>query len=323
MEIPFWFWIAFTGMILTLLALDLGVFHRRPHEVTLKEAAAWSGIWVSLALLFNLWVYHYAGSGPALEFLTGYLIEKSLAVDNIFVIALIFTYFAVPAAYQHRVLFWGILSALVMRGGLILGGAFLIDAFHWVLYLFGAFLIFTGIRMVRREEKPVDFNQTFTVRMLRRVIPVTPDFRGPRFFTRENGVWLATPLLAVLVLVEITDVIFAVDSIPAIFAVTQDPFLVWTSNVFAILGLRSMYFLLAGVIPKFHLLKVGLALILVFVGFKMLAIDVYKIPTLVSLAVVASVLISTAVASMLWPKPHAEPELAIEATASSSEGPRM
>lgn len=323
MDVPFWFWIAFTGLILALLALDLGVFHRRAHEVTLKEATIWTGIWVSLALGFNLWLYQYAGSGPALEFLTGYLIEKSLAVDNIFVIALIFSYFAVPAAFQHRVLFWGILSALAMRGALILGGAYLIESFHWILYLFGAFLVFTGIRMVRREEKPVDFNETFAVRMLRRVMPVTPDFRGSRFFTRENGVWMATPLLAVLVLVEITDLVFAVDSIPAVFAVTHDPFLVWTSNVFAILGLRSMYFLLAGVIPKFHLLKVGLAVILVFVGFKMLAIDVYKIPTLVSLAVVASVLITTAVASMLWPKPHAEPELAIEAPASSSEGPRM
>lgn len=306
MEIPFWFWFAFTGLILILLALDLGVFHRKAHEVSLKEAAIWSSVWVSLSLMFNLWIYHYAGSGPALEFLTGYLIEKSLAVDNIFVIALIFTYFAVPAAYQHRVLFWGILGALVMRGALVLGGAYLIDSFHWILYVFGAFLIITGIRMVRREEKPADFENGIAVRLLRRIIPVTRNFHGSRFFARENGIWVATPLLVVLVLVEVTDVVFAVDSIPAIFAVTQDPFLVWTSNVFAILGLRSMYFLLAGIIPKFHLLKVGLSVILVFVGVKMLGADIYKVPTLVSLVVITTVLTSAVIASLLIPAPHSE-----------------
>lgn len=323
MDVPFWFWLAFTGLILALLALDLGVFHRRPHEVTLREAALWSGIWVSLALVFNLWVYQHSGSEPALEFLTGYLIEKSLAVDNIFVIAMIFSYFAVPAVYQHRVLFWGILSALVLRGALILGGAFLINAAHWILYLFGAFLIFTGIRMAMREERPVDFNDTLAIRLFRRVIPVTSEYRGSRFLTRENGVWVATPLLAVLVLVEVTDLVFAVDSIPAIFAVTQDPFLVWTSNVFAILGLRSMYFLLAGIIPKFHLLKAGLAVILMFVGTKMLIADFYKIPTLASLAVVASVLLIAVVASILTPKDQSETTLSLELPIPSPEEPRM
>jgi tellurite resistance protein TerC len=306
-------WVAFTGFVLALLALDLGVFHRRPHAVTLKEAAIWSGIWVSLALGFNLWLYLHGGSGPAMEFLTGYLIEKSLAVDNIFVFAMIFTYFAVPAMFQHRILFWGILSALVMRGVLIFAGAYLIDAFHWVLYLFGAFLIVTGIRMTRREEKAVDFNESFVVRMIRRVIPVSGMYHGANFLVRQKGVWIATPLLVVLVLIEISDVIFAVDSIPAIFAVTQDPFIVWTSNVFAILGLRSMYFLLAGIIPKFHLLKPALAVIMVFVGTKMLLLDVYKIPTLVSLSVVALVLLTAVIASILIARnrPESDPQLAI------------
>lgn len=309
MDVPIWLWVAFTGFVLALLALDLGVFHRRPHAVTLKEAAIWSGVWVSLALSFNLWLFTRGGSEPALEFLTGYLIEKSLAVDNIFVFAMIFSYFAIPAVFQHRILFWGILSALIMRGGLIFAGAYLIDAFHWVLYLFGAFLIFTGIRMTRREEKPVDFNESFVVRVIRRIIPVSESYHGANFVVRQKGVWVATPLLVVLILVEISDVIFAIDSIPAIFAVTQDPFIVWTSNVFAILGLRSMYFLLAGIIPKFHLLKPALAVIMVFVGSKMLLVDIYKIPTVASLAVVALVLTVAVVASLLVTRSHPEPEL--------------
>lgn len=306
-----WLWVLFNLFVLGMLALDLGVFHRKAHTVSLKEASIWSVVWISLALLFNLGIYlywdvvnplsTYTNSEAALAFLTGYLIEKSLSVDNIFVFVLIFGAFAVPAAYQHRVLFWGILGALVMRAALIGVGSVLLKEFHWIIYLFGAFLIFTGVRMAlhRKEENPEDMQNNGLIRFFRRIMPVTDKYEGEKFFTRRNGVLMATPLFLVLLLVESTDLIFAVDSIPAIFAVTQDPFLVYTSNVFAILGLRSLYFLLAGVVDKFYYLKLGLAVILVFVGTKMVLVDLYKIPVAWSLGVIASILTISVVASLI------------------------
>ena len=306
-----WLWVLFNLFVLGMLALDLGVFHRKAHTVSLKEATIWSVVWISLALLFNLGIFlywdvvnpesTYANDEAALAFLTGYLIEKSLSVDNIFVFVLIFGAFAVPAAYQHRVLFWGILGALVMRAALIAVGAVLLKEFHWIIYLFGAFLIFTGIRMAvhRKEDNPADMQNNGLIRFFRRLMPVTETYEGEKFFTRRNGVLMATPLFLVLLLVESTDLIFAVDSIPAIFAVTQDPFLVYTSNVFAILGLRSLYFLLAGVVDKFYYLKLGLAVILVFVGTKMVLVDLYKIPVVWSLGVIATILTLSVVASLI------------------------
>lgn len=297
-----WFWVIFNLFVLVLLALDLGVFHRDAHAVSVREAGIWSVVWISIALLFNYGIYTLVGPQEGLQFLTGYLIEKSLSVDNIFVFVLIFSYFGVPPKYQHRVLFWGILSALVMRGTLIGVGAYLLHQFHWIIYIFGAFLVFTGIRMLFKQEHEIDADTNPVVRLVRRVIPVTPQYHGSAFFIRQAGKLVATPLLVVLALIEVSDVIFAVDSIPAIFAVTQDPFLVYTSNVFAILGLRSLYFLLAGVIDKFHLLQIGLAIVLVFVGVKMLIVDIYKIPIVVSLSVIATILTISVVGSLLFPK---------------------
>jgi tellurite resistance protein TerC len=285
-----WFWIAFSGFLTAMLALDLGVFHRKAHEVTLREAAVWSAVWVALAVAFNGLVYVSAGSGPAMEFLTGYLVEKSLSVDNIFVIAMIFSYFAVPAMYQHRVLFWGVLGALAMRAVFIVMGAYVLERWHWVIYVFGGILLLTGVKMAVREERPFDGERDPLVRLVRRLTPLSVRYDGQRFWTVENGKRVATPLLLVLILVEFTDLVFAVDSIPAIFAITSDPFLVFTSNAFAILGLRSMYFLLAGVMHRFVYLKYGLAAVLIFVGAKMLLLDVYKIPVAVSLGVVGTLL---------------------------------
>ncbi len=290
MEVSLWFWAIFLVVITVMLALDLGVFNRTPHAVTAREAAIWSAVWVSLSLLFNLGIYFYAGSEPALQFLTGYLVEKSLAVDNVFVFVLIFTSFAVPPVYQHRVLFWGILGALVLRAGLILSGSYLVENFHWVLYIFGAFLLFTGIKLFReRNDHDEDMNESLGVRILRRVMPVTDEYRGSSFLLREGGKWIATPLFVVMAVVVVTDIVFAVDSIPAIFAITQDPFVVLTSNVFAVLGLRAMYFLLADVIRRFHYLRHGLSVILVFIGVKMLLIDIYKIPIVASLGVIVAI----------------------------------
>ena len=301
-----WMWVGFNLFVLAMLALDLGVFHRKAHEVSLREAGAWSAVWVALALAFNYGVYRFMGPQAGLEFLTGYLIEKALSVDNIFVFVLIFSYFRVPAQYQHRVLFWGILGALLMRGGMIAAGAALIERFHWIIYLFGAFLVVTGIRMATQREQAISPEANPVIRLVRRLIPVTNEYHGQRFIVREEvGGRLrrvATPLFVVLVLVETTDLIFAVDSIPAIFAITTDTFIVFTSNVFAILGLRALYFLLAGVIHKFHYLKLGLSAVLVFVGAKMLLVDVYKIPIGLSLGVIALVLATAVVASLLFPR---------------------
>jgi len=303
-----WLWVGFNLFVLSMLALDLGVFHRHAHKVSIKEAALWSVVWITLAMVFNLGLYlfwdrispssTYSNSEAALAFFTGYLIEKSLSVDNIFVFVLIFTFFAVPAVFQHRVLFWGIIGALIMRGALIVAGAALLKEFHWIIYIFGAFLIFTGIRMAVDRNEEIHPEHNPVVRLLRRIMPVTENYEGEQFFIRRMGKLMATPLFLVLLIVESTDLIFAVDSIPAIFAVTQDPFIVYTSNVFAILGLRSLYFLLAGVVDKFHYLKLGLSAVLVFVGIKMLIVDIYKIPVGLSLSVIAGILTLSIVASL-------------------------
>lgn len=304
-----WLWIGFNVFVLGMLALDLGVFHRNTHTTTVKESLIWTAVWVALAMAFNVGVWVYGGSQKGLEFFTGYLIEKSLSVDNVFVFALLFSYFAVPSQYQHKVLFWGILGALVMRAAMIFAGAALLEKFTWIIYVFGAFLILTGIKMVIRREEEIHPERNPVVRAFKRLMPVTPDYRGERFLVREGGRTAATPLLLVLVCVEVSDLIFAVDSIPAIFAVTTDPFIVYTSNVFAILGLRSLYFALAGVMEKFHHLKIGLGIVLAFVGIKMmLAHTAWKIPTLLSLGVVVLVLAASMVTSLLRPRrAQAEP----------------
>jgi tellurite resistance protein TerC len=294
-----WLWLGFNLFVLAMLALDLGVFHRKSHAVSIREATIWSAVWVTLALLFNAGLWVFRGADPALQFLTGYLIEKSLSVDNIFVFALLFSFFAVPPAYQHRVLFWGILGALVLRAAFIFAGAALIAHFHWVLYVFGAFLILTGLKMAFSREGEIHPEKNPVLKLLRRFLPTTSGYRGDRLIVKEGKRWRATPLLLVLAMVESTDLIFAVDSIPAIFAVTQDPFLVYTSNVFAILGLRSLYFLLAGVMGKFVYLKLGLSAVLVFVGAKMTVADLWKIPPPVSLAVIAA-LRGIAIGASLW-----------------------
>ncbi|GIW09697.1 MAG: membrane protein [Dehalococcoidia bacterium] len=314
-----WLWGAFNLFVLAMLALDLGVFHRKAHVVSLREAAIWSVVWVVLALVFNVGVYffwdvlvpnsQYSNGEAALAFFTGYLIEKSLSVDNIFVFVMIFAYFAVPPAFQHRVLFYGVLGALVMRGVMILLGAALIKEFHWLIYLFGAFLIFTGIRFLRSVHADVHPERNPAIRLARRLFPVSSSYQGDRFFIRQAGKLVATPLFLVLLMVETTDLIFAVDSIPAIFAITDDPFLVYTSNVFAILGLRSLYFVLAGVVHRFVYLKTGLAAVLVFIGAKMLLTDIYKVPTMLSLLVVASIL-TVAVGASLLRAPRPQPPLA-------------
>jgi tellurite resistance protein TerC len=294
-------WIGFTAFVVAMLVLDLSVFHRKAHDVRMREALIWTVVWIGMALLFNLGVYLGFGARPGLEFLTGYLIEKALSVDNLFVFLVIFAYFRVPRALQHRVLFWGILGALVMRALFILLGAALLHRFHWVVYLFGAFLVFTGVKLLWQGESEVHPERNPVLRLFARLVPSVSDYRGTRFSVVEAGRRYATPLLAVLVVVETTDVVFAVDSIPAIFAVTRDPFIVYTSNIFAILGLRALFFVLAGTMEKFHYLKVGLGLVLAFVGLKMLVADVYKVPIGISLGVIAVLLAGSMIASLLLP----------------------
>jgi len=300
-----WFWVGFIAFVLAMLSLDLGVFNRNPHVVSPKEASIWTAVWVGLALLFAGGLLLFENHSAALTFLTGYLIEESLSIDNIFVIVLIFQYFAVPAQYQHRVLFWGILGALIMRGLFIGLGAALLARFEWIIYVFGALLIVTGVRMAVKQDEEFDAEQNPVVKAVRRVLPLTNGYRGKHFFVVENGRRFATPLLLVLVLVEATDLIFAVDSIPAIFGITRDPFLVFTSNIFAVLGLRSLYFLLASVVTKFWMLKYGLAVILTFVGTKMLIESWIHIPILLSLGVVLGLLALSIAGSLIWP--HGEP----------------
>ncbi|OWQ44247.1 hypothetical protein CDL60_26190 [Roseateles noduli] len=304
--VPMWLWVAFVGIVVVSLILDFVVLRKQgAHDVGVREAINWSLVWVALSVAFMglLWWAVRDGTGStelantkALEFITGYLIEKSLAVDNIFVFLMIFTYFSVPSAYQKRVLMMGIIGAIVLRTVMILVGGWLIAQFHWILYLFGAFLLITGIKMWWAAGKEPDLEDNPALKLLRRVLPVSKNFDGERFFTLENGKRIATPMLLVIALVGMTDVIFAVDSIPAIFAITNDPFIVLSSNIFAILGLRAMYFLLAAMASKFHLLSYGLAVVLVFIGAKMMLIDVIKIPVLLSLGVVVAILAIT----MIW-----------------------
>jgi tellurite resistance protein TerC len=302
-----WPWVAFNAVVLAILAIDLGVFNKTAHTVSVKEAGIWSAVWVSAALAFAAGIFYWKGTQAGTEFLTGYLIEYSLSIDNIFVIVLIFSYFAVRDEFQHRVLFWGILGALVMRGLMIGAGTVLINRFHWITYVFGAFLVITGVRMAFQGEEEINPESNPVIKLVRKLIPVSPHFEGQKFFTRatdERGIVrrMATPLFIVLALIETMDLVFAVDSIPAVFAVTRDPFIVYTSNVSAILGLRSLYFLLAGVIHKFHYLKFGLAIVLAFVGVKMLAAVKYHIPTLASLLVIFVVLGGAVAASLMFPK---------------------
>jgi tellurite resistance protein TerC len=283
-------WAVFFLLVAALLAIDLGIFHRDAHEVTRREALIWSAVWIGLALVFNAGVFWFMGNQAGVEWFTGYLVEKSLAVDNVFVFLLIFSAFAVPPMYQHRVLFWGIVGAIVMRAILIAFAGVLLDSFHWIIYVFGAFLIYTGYKFLRGGHETPSLESNRLVRLARRYFPVTDDYEGQRFFTVRNGVRYATPLFLVLLLVESTDLVFAVDSIPAIYAITDDPFIVFTSNILAILGLRALYFVLAGYLADVKYLKPGLAGVLVFVGVKMLLVDVYKIPPLASLGVIITIL---------------------------------
>jgi tellurite resistance protein TerC len=294
-------WIGFNVFVLLMLALDLGVFHRKAHEVKFREAMTWSAIWIILALIFNAGIWYFFGEVKAIEFLTGYIIEKSLSVDNIFVFVLIFSSFQVPAIYQHKVLFWGVLGALVMRIIFILAGVTLIAKFHWIIYVFGVFLVLTGIKIARDKGTKINIANSPVLKLIRKFIPVTTEYHESKFTVKLDNKWHATPLFLVLILVETTDLIFAVDSIPAILAITSDPFIVYTSNVFAILGLRSLYFALAGSLKYFTYLHYGLALILVFVGIKMLISDFYKLNPFVSLGIIGVILAGSIVASFLWP----------------------
>jgi len=325
-----WLYLGFTGFVLLVLALDLGVFHRHAHEVSFREAAIWTVVWMMLALGFNFLLYQYAlwqlPQDPRLlalpdfdpsdvawrismEFLTGYIVEKSLSVDNVFVFVLIFSYFAIPAKYQHRVLFYGIIGALVFRAIFIALGSVLLQ-YHWIMLIFGVFLIFTGAKMMFAPEKGLEPDKNLLIGLFRRFVPITSDLHGQRFFVRSNGVFHATPLFVALLFLETTDVIFAVDSVPAIFALTNEPFIVFTSNIFAILGLRALYFMLAGAVDKFHMLKYGLALVLIFVGLKMVWLnDLFggKFPISLSLAVITVVIATSMVLSLAFPKSRAEP----------------
>ena len=325
MDIHIGFWIGFIVIIATLLILDLGVFHRNSHQVSVREAAIWSVVWISLALLYNLAVYWFLGADQALAFLAGYLLEKSLSVDNIFVFVLIFSYFRVAPAYQHRVLFWGILTALILRGVMIVLGAALISRFEFLIKIFGAFLIYTAYKMATEGEREIDIESNPLVNLLRRFMPITDGYRAEHFTVIEAGRRMATPLLVVLLIVESTDVVFAVDSIPAIFGITTDPFIVFTSNIFAILGLRSLYFLLAGVIDKFHYLQTGLSVVLGFVGLKMLVESISSyvmehaihVPIQLSLGFIGFILAASVIISLIFPKQKGEAPHLVEVHTST------
>jgi len=299
MEFPLWAWLLFHVIVAFMLALDLGVFHRNAHEVKLKEALIWSGVWIAVALAFNALIWLVWGHEPALHFLTAYLVEKSLSADNLFVFAVIFSYFAVPPAYQHRVLFWGILGAVLMRAIFIFTGVQLLKLFHWTIYIFGAFLIYTGIRLARRSDEEVDPARNPVLRFARRFMPITSAYHGQRFLVRDGRRWMATPLLLTLLVVESTDVMFAVDSVPAVLAITPEMFIAYTSNIFAILGLRALYFVLSGLIQQLRYLHFGLSVILVYIGLKMLLSDWVKIPPALSLGVVVLVLLISGLASWI------------------------
>ena len=299
MEYSVWLFVGFTVFLVFMLAIDLGIFHRKAHVVGLREASLWYAVWVSLAVIFNIGIFLWQGHDKGLEFLTGYVIELSLSVDNVFIFLIIFSYFAVPAQYQHRVLFYGILGALVMRGLFIVTGVALLNLFHWIIYVFGIFLVFTGIKLALRKDEEVHPERNPVIKLARRFLPVTQDYDGQRFFIRRHGRLMATPLCMVLLVIETTDLVFAMDSVPAILAITRDPFIVWTSNVFAILGLRALFFMVAGMLRHFRYLNIGLALVLCFVGFKMLISDLLHVPTAVSLGAVAGILAVTILASYL------------------------
>ncbi|MFZ4463607.1 MAG: TerC family protein [Bacteroidales bacterium] len=301
MEITIEVWIGFLAFIFLMLALDLGVFNRKSHEVKIKEALLWSAIWISIALIFNYGVYYFYGHEKGFEFLTGYLIEKALSVDNLFVFIMLFSMFQVEPKYQHKVLFWGILGALIMRAIFIFAGVALINRFHWIIYIFGAFLIFTGIKMLFHKEEKIDPEKNPLVRLFKKVFPVTHEMHGNRFFVRINHKSYATPLFVVLIIIEFTDLIFATDSIPAILAISHDPFIIFSSNVFAILGLRALYFALAGITKYFYYLKFGLAAILVFVGVKMSIAGIFHFPIVLSLLIILGILILSILASLLFP----------------------
>ena len=302
MVIDSFIWVCFIGFVLFMLVLDLGVFHRKSHEIKIKEALIWSAVWISLALIFNYGIYVFLGKEKAIEFLTGYIVEKSLSVDNLFVFIMLFAYFKVDVKHQHKVLFWGILGALVMRAIFIFAGVALINKFHWIIYILGALLIFTGIKMLFHKEENIDPDRNPLVKLFKKIFPVTEKEHGDKFFVRLNGKTVATPLFIVLLMVEFTDLIFAVDSIPAILAITNDTFIIFSSNVFAILGLRALYFALAGITKYFYYLKYGLSAILVFVGIKMTIVDFYKVPIVSSLLVISGILIISVVVSVLRPK---------------------
>lgn len=305
-------WTGFALFVATAMVLDLGVIHRKAHVVGMREALAWSAFWISSALAFNVIIFFWHGKTEALEFLTGYLIELSLSVDNLFVFLMIFAYFRVPAIYQHKVLFWGILGALIMRAIFITFGIALIEKFEWIIYIFGAFLIFTGIKMAFQEDKEIHPERNPLLKLLRSIMPVTPDYVDGKFFIRQAGKLFATPLFIVIIMVEATDLMFAVDSVPAILSITQKPFIVYTSNVFAIMGLRTFYFALAGLMNLFHFLHYGLAVILVFVGIKMVLANFYHLPVAVALGVVVSVLALSIIASLIWPKKKAPESMKAE-----------
>ncbi len=308
-------WVLFNAFVLSMLALDLGVFHKKAHEVKMKEALTWSAVWISLAFGFNVLIYYfwdwmspgsiYSNKDASLAFMTGYVIEKSLSVDNVFVFLMVFTYFRVPSLYQHKILFWGILGALVMRAIFIFAGVALITKFHWMIYLFGAILIVTGIKMVTQKNKKLNPEKNPVIKMFKKYFPVTNEYNSDRFFAKRNGRMVATPMIVVLLFIETTDVIFAVDSIPAILSITSNPFIVYSSNVFAILGLRALYFALAGIMGLFHYLHYGLSVILIFVGGKMMLVDLFKIPIEISLSVIVFVLVLSVVLSKIFPPKHA------------------
>ena len=298
-----YFWIGFAVLISIMLALDLGVFNKKEHKVAVKEAMIWSGVWITMAILFNLFVYFEFGKVKALEFLTAYVIEYSLSVDNIFIFILIFTYFAVPSKYQHKILFWGIIGALVMRGIFIFAGVALINKFHWIILIFGAFLVYSGIHMLFQKNEQVDPEKNPVVKFFKKFLPVTHELHGGKLFIKQNNMMIATPLFLVLMVIESSDLIFAVDSIPAVLAISQDTFIVYTSNIFAILGLRSLYFAVAGIMDLFRFLKIGLAFVLSFVGLKMLVSYFhFEIPVMLSLAIIISILTFSILASVLIKK---------------------
>lgn len=314
-----WLWAGFGIFVVVMLVLDLGVFHRTAHEVNIKEALVWCAVWIGLALTFNVGIYFWKGPVKALEFLTGYLIEEALSVDNLFVFLMIFSYFRVDRRYQHRVLFWGILGAIIMRAIFIGMGVALIQRFHWIIYLFGAFLIVTGVKMAAQKDKELRPQNNPVLKLFRRWMPVTENYVEGKFFVRRNGQALATPMFVVLLLVESTDLVFAVDSIPAVLAISQDPLIVYTSNIFAIMGLRSIFFALSGIIQLFHYLQYGLSIILVFVGLKMVLSNLYKIPVGVALGVVGGILAASVLASILWPPREPPKEKPAELASSGRE----